>query len=138
MQGCHPLTVTFTDLSVNAVNYLWDFGDGAASVEHSPVHTFSNFGSSDTTYLVTLTTSTADGECVKSVSWPITVLPQIIAEFTFPYAQGCGPFEVTFENLTIGGTNFTWDRGRNRDQHTASGAPDPYLCKYQLHFSTGF
>ncbi|MFO7669277.1 MAG: PKD domain-containing protein [Bacteroidales bacterium] len=111
LQGCHPLRVTFTDLSVNAVNYLWDFGDGAASVEHSPVHTFSNFGSRDTTFLVTLTTSTADGECVKSVSWPITVLPQIIAEFTFPNAQGCGPFEVTFDNLTIGGTSFTWDFG---------------------------
>ena len=49
LQGCHPLTVTFTDLSVNAVSYLWDFGDGAASVEHSPVHTFSNFGDKDTT-----------------------------------------------------------------------------------------
>ena len=31
LNGCHPLTVTFTDLSVNAVIYLWDFGDGAAS-----------------------------------------------------------------------------------------------------------
>ncbi len=72
--GCHPLTVTFTDLSVNAVTYLWDFGDGAASVDPSPVHTFVNFGTTDTTFLVTLTTSTSDGECVKSVSWPITIL----------------------------------------------------------------
>ena len=30
LEGCHPLTVTFTDLSVNAIHYLWDFGDGAA------------------------------------------------------------------------------------------------------------
>ena len=89
--GCHPLTVTFTDLSVNAVTYLWDFGDGAASVLPSPVHTYSNFGTSDTTYMLTLTTSTADGECVKSISWPVVVYPQVVAEFTFPYAQGLRP-----------------------------------------------
>lgn len=107
--GCHPLTVTFADLSVNAVNYLWDFGDGAASVEPSPVHTFVNFGTTDTTYIVSLTTSTSDGECVKSLTWPITVHPQVVAEFTFPNAHGCGPFEVTFDNLSIGGFTYTWD-----------------------------
>ena len=121
--GCHPLTVTFTDLSVNAVNYLWDFGDGAASVEPSPVHTFVNFGTSDTTFTVTLTTSTADGECVKSLSWPITVHPQVVAEFTFPSAQGCGPFDVTFDNLSIGGTSFTWDFDDGSDTVTFTTDP---------------
>jgi PKD repeat protein len=110
-EGCHPLTVTFTDLSLNAVNYFWDFGDGASSVQPSPVHTFNNFGTSDTTYLVTLTTSSANGECVKSVSWPILVHAQVEAEFTFPKALDCNPFEVTFENLSIGGLNYTWDFG---------------------------
>lgn len=108
-RGCHPLTVNFTDQSVNAVTYLWDFGDGAASVEPSPIHTYTNFGTADTTYIVTLTTSTSDGECVKTISWPITVYPQVVAQFTFPEAQGCGPFEVTFENLSIGGLYYSWD-----------------------------
>lgn len=111
LDGCHPHTISFTNLSENAITYLWDFGDGAASVERSPEHTFTNFGSSDTTYLVTLTTSTADGECVADVEWPITVHPQVLAEFTFPIAQGCGPFEVTFDNLSIGGSQFVWDFG---------------------------
>jgi PKD repeat protein len=43
-EGCHPLEITFTDLSVNAINYYWDFGDGASSTETSPTHTFINFG----------------------------------------------------------------------------------------------
>ena len=30
--GCHPLTVTFFDVSLNAALYNWDFGDGASSV----------------------------------------------------------------------------------------------------------
>lgn len=127
LTGCHPMTVTFTDLSVNAVNYLWDFGDGAASVEHSPVHTFTNFGTTDTAYTVTLTTSTADGECVKSVSWDITVFPQVVAEFTFPYAQGCGPYEVTFENLSIGGTSFRWDFGDGTVVDTLTSDPQTHV-----------
>jgi PKD repeat protein len=109
--GCHPLTVSFTDLSVNADIYLWEFGDGASSVEASPVHTFTNFGITDTTYTVTLTTSTADGECVKWTSWPVVVRPQVEAEFTFSEAFGCHPFEVTFENLSRGGVTYTWDFG---------------------------
>jgi PKD repeat protein len=66
-EGCHPLTVAFTDLSLNAINYFWEFGDGSSSVQPSPDHTYTNFGMSDTTYLVTLTTSTADGNG-KSIS----------------------------------------------------------------------
>jgi PKD repeat protein len=120
LDGCHPLTITFTDLSVNAINYLWDFGDGAASVEPSPEHTFNNFGTSDTAYRVTLTTSTADGECVKSSSWPITVHPQVISDFTFPNATGCGPLEVTFENHSLGGDSFTWDFGDGTNATTAN------------------
>ncbi|MBN2698732.1 MAG: PKD domain-containing protein [Bacteroidales bacterium] len=110
-EGCHPLTVNFTDLSANAEVYLWDFGDGSATVEPSPVHTFTNFGSSDSIYTVTLTTSTADGECVKSISWDFVVHPAVEAAFTFPQAVDCGPFEVTFENLSIGGSEFHWDFG---------------------------
>ena len=122
-EGCHPLTVTFTDLSLNADLYLWDFGDGASSVEQSPIHTFNNFGTADTTYLVTLTTSTADGECVKFVTWPILVHPQVEAEFTFPDALGCNPFEVTFENLSLGGSNYTWDFGDGTVVNTSDGGP---------------
>jgi PKD repeat protein len=131
--GCHPLTVTFTDLSLNAVTYLWDFGDGAASVLPSPVHTYSNFGTTDTTFMVTLTTSTADGECVKSISWPVVVYPQVIAEFTFPYAQGCGPFQVDFENLSIGGTHFTWDFGDGTTIDTVLADPQTHTF-----INTGF
>lgn len=127
LDGCHPLTINFTDQSVNADAYLWDFGDGAASTLSSPAHTFTNFGTTDTTYLVTLTTSTSDGECVKQVSWPITVYPQVVSEFTFPNAQGCGPFEVTFENLSIGGTDFTWDFGDGNTLNTATTDPQTHV-----------
>ncbi|RPI44085.1 MAG: PKD domain-containing protein, partial [Bacteroidetes bacterium] len=126
LEGCHPMMVTFTNLSVNAVTYLWEFGDGSGSVEQSPVHTFTNFGTTDTTYLVTLTTSTADGECVKSISWPIRIHPQVMAQFTFTGALGCGPLEVTFENQSLGGTTFTWDFGDGNVVNTADPGPQTH------------
>jgi len=123
LNGCHPLTVTFTDLSVKAVNYFWNFGDGSSSVTPSPVHTFTNFGSTDTTYTVTLTVSTADGECVKSVSWPILVHPQVIAGFTLPKFIDCNPSEIIFENISIGGDTYTWDFGDGSDTITTDLGP---------------
>lgn len=38
------LTVTFTNTSLNATSYLWDFGDGQSSVEQNPVHTYGSSG----------------------------------------------------------------------------------------------
>ncbi|HMD68259.1 MAG TPA: SUMF1/EgtB/PvdO family nonheme iron enzyme, partial [Chitinivibrionales bacterium] len=41
MTGEYPLTVTFTNNSVNATSFSWDFGDGIASTDKNPIHTFS-------------------------------------------------------------------------------------------------
>ncbi|NLU55872.1 MAG: PKD domain-containing protein, partial [Methanosarcina thermophila] len=61
-EGYAPLTVQFTDLSQNAAEWSWDFGDGASSSEQSPSHTYSAAGS----YTVTLTVSNADGTDSKT------------------------------------------------------------------------
>jgi PKD repeat protein len=126
-EGCHPLTVNFTDLSVNAVSYHWDFGDGTSSQENSPAHTYTNFGTSDTVYMTSLTTSTADGACVKSISWPIKVAPQVLAQFTVPDTPVCNPGDVIFENLSTGGTSFTWDFGDGTDTSTNNLEPLSHL-----------
>jgi PKD domain/Photosynthesis system II assembly factor YCF48 len=42
--------VTFTNTSLNATNYLWDFGDGTTSTETNPVHEYADPGC----YAVTL------------------------------------------------------------------------------------
>ncbi len=63
--------VTFTNESVNATSYSWDFGDGATSTEENPVHTF-NTG----TYTVTLTAS-ADGAEDNSTSESITLTSSV-------------------------------------------------------------
>lgn len=56
------LTVTFTDGSVGADTYSWDFGDGNSSTEASPTHTYAAGG----TYTVSLTVTNAGGSSTDS------------------------------------------------------------------------
>jgi PKD repeat protein len=49
--GNVPLTVSFTNLSSNATNFLWNFGDGATFTGTNATHTYTNIGS----YSVSLT-----------------------------------------------------------------------------------
>ncbi|MEO6233026.1 MAG: PKD domain-containing protein [Ferruginibacter sp.] len=46
-----PFERVFTDQSIGADSWLWDFGDGTTSIQKSPVHTYSTDGS----YIVNLT-----------------------------------------------------------------------------------
>ena len=48
-----PLSVKFTDLSKNANEWVWKFGDGSTSTDRNPVHTYFTAGN----YTVNLTAS---------------------------------------------------------------------------------
>ncbi|MDW5552317.1 PKD domain-containing protein, partial [Methanosarcina sp.] len=56
-RGSVPFTVQFTDLSENATEWNWDFGDGIISTERNPVHIYSATGK----YTVTLTVTNEAG-----------------------------------------------------------------------------
>jgi hypothetical protein len=55
--------IIFTNTSVGAVSWNWEFGDGAASDEENPVHTYSISGN----YTVSLT-ATSDKGCEATES----------------------------------------------------------------------
>ena len=57
-------TVTFTNNSVNADSYDWDFGDGNSATDENPVHTYAEDGS----YTVTLTATNSDGSTPVSAN----------------------------------------------------------------------
>ena len=61
---------TFTNTSVGATTYAWDFGDGNTSTSTSPVHEYSAAG----TYTVTLTATNGACEAVDSFEVVITVV----------------------------------------------------------------
>jgi PKD repeat protein len=60
-------TVSFTNQSVNAMTYSWDFGDGTTSNEANPVHTYAATGS----YTVQLTAVNACG--ASTIQQTVTV-----------------------------------------------------------------
>jgi len=59
LSGAHPVTVQFTNASTGEGNsYVWDFGDGSATVTTvSPQHTYTEAG----TFTVTLTATNSEG-----------------------------------------------------------------------------
>ncbi|MEO1410224.1 MAG: PKD domain-containing protein, partial [Bacteroidota bacterium] len=87
-------TVVFLNTSVDATDYLWDFGDGSSSFAASPTHTYSEDG----VYTVTLIANNACG--TSSTSQQITILTQPIPDFEANITSGCGPLTVFFSNLS--------------------------------------
>ncbi|MGF1585762.1 MAG: PKD domain-containing protein [Bacteroidales bacterium] len=109
--SCDPLTVQFTNQSVNADTYHWDFGDGEISYDEDPLHTFYNPDITDTVFTVVLTSYSAGGECIETSSMNITVNGRVTAGFSFIHQTGCNQFDVEFINSSHGATSYSWDFG---------------------------
>ncbi len=114
IDGCNPLTVTFTPGSNNAnVTYLWEFGDNSSSSVQSPTHTFENNTNTIKTFTTKLTVTSEDF-CVATFSNNITVREKIEANFTVDKVRGCSGFYSNIQNLSFGGNaivNYTWNFG---------------------------
>lgn len=104
---CPPFTATFTDQSVNAVSWLWDFGDGTTSTQQHPVHVYANPGS----YNVTLTITTPEG-CTYTEfhNYAVTFLP-LVANATATSPDTTLPLHVNFYANSSGATTWFWDFG---------------------------
>ena len=97
-------TVTFTNTSIGATSYSWDFGDGNSSTESDPIHTYSGDGQ----YSVVLT---ATNDCGSETTQQIVTTssaPQ--AAFTSSGTSGCEPLTVDFtDGSTSNTTSWSWD-----------------------------
>ncbi len=74
--GCAPLTVQFTDQSINASSYSWDFGTGETSQEQNPLYEFREAGR----YMVTLSTQNHGSQATVSRIM-LEVLAAPVADF---------------------------------------------------------
>ena len=74
-EGEVPLTVQFTDASMYATSWLWNFGDGNTSTEQSPIHTFTSVGTYNITQSVfnTYGNNSQSGDIIVDASDPIDV-----------------------------------------------------------------
>lgn len=104
--GTVPLTVTFSNTSVNATNYLWQFGDGITSTLTTPTHVYEDAG----IYSVTLTANGLGGTDTLTQTNYITVTGSltVTANFTATPLTASVPLTVTFTNLSTGATSYEW------------------------------
>jgi gliding motility-associated-like protein len=108
--GCTPLTVNFTNTTLNSANCVWTMSDGTVLTGCGTVsNTFEQPGCYD----ITLTTTSGDG-CVNNFTAMslICVEGPPVAAFS-PSANLISEFntEVYFENNTTGASSYSWNFG---------------------------
>ncbi|MBA7513555.1 hypothetical protein ES705_05571 [subsurface metagenome] len=133
--NCTPVLATFSNLSVRAHQFEWDFGDGSpisATSDASFTHQYwNNSVSTDTTYYIRLVTENNEG-CTDTLIRTISIFPHVIAAFDMLDSIGCSPLSVTFQNNSSGGSLFyLWDFGNS----TTSTNPAPSFVKEYFNLS---
>jgi gliding motility-associated-like protein len=100
VNGCSPLTVTFANTSTASAiqQVLWNFGDGASSLETAPIHTYTGTGLFNVGLVIT---DTSGCSAQVTVSELITVFPRPTASFVFaPQPANVNDPEITFNSTS--------------------------------------
>ncbi|MFN8395263.1 MAG: PKD domain-containing protein [Bacteroidia bacterium] len=107
---CAGVALNFTNTSTgNALNYLWDFGDGNTSNAANPNHSYANNGN----YTVTLSITDNLG-CTDTVTIPnLVTISDVLANFgAIPTNASCPPLLVSFTDLSFWDiVSWDWDFG---------------------------
>jgi gliding motility-associated-like protein len=108
-EGCAPLTVAFTNTSLQAIGYQWFFGDGGSSTADNPVYIYNTPG----TYTVTLVaTGVGGGQQTMVKVDSVVVRPRANAYFVLQPSEVVVPTQPVFTyNLSAFSDSHWWDFG---------------------------
>jgi len=98
------LKYNFSDNSIGAIMYNWDFGDGTNSVSPNPVHTYPVAGSYQVKLLITDQFNCQDTLTQNVI---VTTDAQALFSFTAPICNS----EIGFQNNSTNAQRFFWDFG---------------------------
>ena len=116
-QVCIGDNVQFTDLSMGAVEWEWNFGEGTISVLQHPVFSFEQTGN----YVITLfSRDTLGCSAFYTIPLPITVFPFPRAEFSVSDTNHCAPLVVHATNYSIGAVDYLWEFGNGQTSTEAN------------------
>jgi gliding motility-associated-like protein len=107
--ACNTLTTTFTNNTVGAAAYVWDFGNGqTSSLQNPPAQTYNTPG----TYFVTLEAISATG-CINTTSASIEVFPNPMLNFleTDENCTGSCDGQIVVNPSGNGPFTYTWTGG---------------------------
>ena len=111
-QFCAGSQVSFINSSVNALGYVWDFGDGTTGTSTNPQHIYAVAGN----YTIMLTASGITG-CEDTVTQTITIFQNPVSNF-IPLIDTCNLI-VAFQNTSQSATGYSWsfgDQGSSNQQ----------------------
>ncbi|MES2780527.1 MAG: PKD domain-containing protein [Bacteroidota bacterium] len=117
--GCTPLNTVFTNTSLRAQKYEWDFGDGTTDTIALPSKEFVSTTLLSTRDFVTTLKAISISGCTDTAKQIVRVYPQPISVFTSTLTDGCGPLTIPFNNQST--SNFTGSLGMTFDWDFANG-----------------
>lgn len=122
--ACVDVNESFTNNSINGVDFSWNFGDGSAlNINENPTHSYSTAGLYDIKLIVTSIFG-----CIDSLEQRIEVREPPQANFNILPDSGCGPLNSVFNNLSsgIGALVYDWDFGNGQTSALEDPAPVVY------------
>ncbi|MFD2519237.1 PKD domain-containing protein [Salinimicrobium flavum] len=101
----NPQLISFTNLSVDAEEFMWDFGDetGASTQKH-PSYQYASAGN----YTVKLTAMIGDNTSTYSQEISVVGIPSAVFSYEVDEED---PLTIHFENQSQNVTQYTWDFG---------------------------
>lgn len=105
-----PFTVNFTNLSSNAINWEWNFGDGSTSTFQNPSHTYTSNGQ----YNVSLKIWDSLGCTGNLIQYNFIRILKPLVNINLRNAEGCIPFIFKpLPNISSvdGIASYFWDFG---------------------------
>ena len=113
--GCSPLTVNFTDQSVNGNIWEWDFNDPTSgtkdtSSSQNTSHMFNQAG----LYNITLNVA-ALGNCTSTITHTVHIYPPATAQFTATPNPVFVNNPVTINNTSTNASNYIWTFGNSQN-----------------------
>lgn len=137
-EGCGPTRVEFTNLSENAIDFKWDFGDGIKSNQMNPVYLFTKPGE----WIVQLEATDYYGN-VSLAYDTITVKTRPKAQFEFvAESNGFSVAQVYFYNYSKDAAYYLWDFGDGNTSEQMNpthiyGQKDKYAVKLVAYSKEG-
>ncbi len=127
--GCAPLTVAFSNQTINEADSYWTFGTGEMITERDPVYRFSEPGR----YTVVLTAENSEGQ-LFTYRRVIEVFPTPKADFEIEEGlDGVdGPEALNFMNYSTGAFSYSWDLVKKREVYSDSWTSNEFQPSVSL------
>ena len=114
-----PFVVDFSDNTLGAISWNWDFGNGNTSNLQNPTEVFTSMGN----YTISLIVTDFNMCSNTLVSTNYIVVDKPIADFSAVTLGGCNPFNATFSDLSASNQtimDWSWNFGDGNTSNSQS------------------